>query len=269
MGIRPDAYEAEFGSPHAPLLMNASRVGAGPILQLLTLRRLLADGVKPDRVLLEYWPPLLRGDGIYREELRIDTTRLTMMDEPVIRGYFADPELTLGRIQQARVVPLYSYRRRVLDQWLPDWLPHSEQTRAAWKSIDEWGWLPGRESATQRERDGVRPAVASFYVPLYATYEVTPIADRALRDCLDVCKSHGIAVSLMTMPEASWFDTMKTAQAVQIADAHLAKLIADTGVNMIDGRTWATDDDLPDGFHLTRNGAASFTRKLGKVVLGN
>ena len=38
------------------------RAGAGPVLQLMMLRRALAEGVRPAVVLLEYWPPLLDHD---------------------------------------------------------------------------------------------------------------------------------------------------------------------------------------------------------------
>ena len=35
---------------------------------------------------------------------------------------------------------------------------------------------------------------------------------------------------------------------------------------LIDARGWVPDEDLPDGFHLTQDGAAKFTRKLHAAV---
>src|SRR5262245_46746005 len=53
--IRPDVWrESEC---RQSLVFNAGVRGAGPMTQLLWLERLLADGVQPDWVILEYWPP--------------------------------------------------------------------------------------------------------------------------------------------------------------------------------------------------------------------
>src|SRR5262245_57394681 len=48
--------------PVGPLLVfNFGIPGAGPLTELLTLRRLLAGGTRPDHVLIEVLPPLLAG----------------------------------------------------------------------------------------------------------------------------------------------------------------------------------------------------------------
>ena len=64
-----------------PLLFNLSLVGSGPVMELMALRRLYADGVRPDAVVFEYWPPFLREDGPYWEMDRIDPRRLYPTDD--------------------------------------------------------------------------------------------------------------------------------------------------------------------------------------------
>ena len=49
-----------------------------------------------------------------------------------------------------------------------------------WAKIDDWGWLPGRTGATAAEREKGVAATAGYYVPLFASYEVSPVADRRL-----------------------------------------------------------------------------------------
>ena len=42
-----------------PVVFNYGILGAGPVLELLTLRRLLADGVHPDCIIVEAWPYII------------------------------------------------------------------------------------------------------------------------------------------------------------------------------------------------------------------
>ncbi len=263
MGIRPDVYEASLAEPaSAPLLFNLSMSGAGPILQLIALERLLADGVRPDAVLLEFWPPLLRGDGPYREDLRLNPERLRASDGPIIAEYFLDPETTRTKMLRGRALPAWYHRRAFLDQYWPQAMPRLERTDASWAPLDEWGWLPGRKSATPEQIERGWPHVAGFYAPLFQGFHVAELPDRALRRCVARCRDEGIAVTLVSLPESTRFRTLMTPQSVQLSAEFRTKLLAETGVPLIDGGKWARDEALPDGYHLTQGGADGFTRKL-------
>lgn len=259
MGVRPDAVEDGSG----PLLFNMSTAGAGPITQLMILRRLQHDGVTPAAVVLEYWPPFFRGDGAYREDARLNPTRLRPEDARTIDEFFADPEEAKRRTAESRWLPFLMHRKPLMDRHLPGWLPHTERGDAMFANLDGWGWLPGRETTTAAERDKGFPHVFNYYWPLYRTYRVDANQDRALRACLAHCREQGIPVALAYLPESARFQTLKTAESVRLADAHLAAVQRDTGVSLIDARGWIADDDsLPDGFHLIRSAAAAFTRRF-------
>ncbi len=263
MGIRPDVYEASLAEPTAsPLLFNMSMSGAGPILQLITLERLLADGVRPDAILLEFWPPLLRGDGPYREDLRLNPERLRASDGPIIAEYFLAPETTRTKMLRGRALPAWYHRRAFLDQYWPQAMPRLERTDASWAPLDEWGWLPGRKSATPEQIERGWPHVAGFYAPLFQGFHVAELPDRALRRCLARCRELGIAAMLVALPESIRFRTLITTESIRLANEYRVRLLAETGVPFIDGGTWAADADLPDGYHLTQGGAEAFTRKL-------
>jgi hypothetical protein len=267
MGLRADLAEVDLrieDRQHAPILGNAALTGAGPILQLLVLRRLLADGLQPQEILLEYWPAFLRGDGQYREELRWDWHRLRTSDDAVVRSYFTQPDVLLEHRNRMRRVPLFGYRKALLARWLPGWVPFADQTHAAWESIDAAGWLPGRAVSATHDFEKTRLAVASFYLPLFADFEVSAIADRALRESIDVCHQRGIRVTLLRLPEASWFAEMMSTRTWQLAEAHRIQLMQETGVIELDARAWIADSELPDGFHLSPQGAAEFSRRLMK-----
>lgn len=259
MGVRPDAVECGSG----PLLFNVSLAGAGPVTQLMILRRLQADGIVPAAVVLEYWPPFFRADGPYREDFRLNPTRLRPDDERTINEFFGEPTETKRRMAESRWLPFHTHRKPLLDRFAPGWLPHTERADAMFANLDGWGWLPGRETTTAAERDKGWPHVLGYYWPLFRFYSVDANQDRALRACITHCRERGIAVSLAYLPESDRFRELKTPESVRLADDHLAAVRRDTGVSLIDARNWLTDDDsLPDGFHLTRPAAITFTRRL-------
>ena len=263
MGIRPDVYEATLDEPlDAPLLFNMSMSGAGPILQLMMLERLLADGVRPDALLLEYWPALLRGDGPYREDRRVNAERLRASDDPIIAEYFTDPEATRTRMRADRLLPAWYHRRALLEQHWPSALPWSERTDGAWSTLDGWGWLPGRKTYTAAQVERGWPHVAGFYGPLFHGYGIAALADRALRACFARCRELGIEMSWIALPESARFRTLMTPDAIRFSDEHRTRLQSEWNVPFVDGRAWADDAALPDGFHLTQDGATAFTRKL-------
>ncbi len=263
LGIRPDVYEASLADRDAaPLLFNMSMSGAGPLLQLMTLERLLADGVRPDAVLLEFWPAVLRGDGPYREDRRIAATRLRSSDGPFVEKFFVDPEATRGKMRTARLLPAWYLRRELLIRVWPETIPWKERADGSWSTLDGWGWLPGRKSATPEQIERGWPSVADFYGPLYSGYQIAPDADRALRTCLARCRELGIAVTLIALPESARFRSLQTPESVRLADGYRLRIESECGVPFLDGRTWAKDADLPDGFHLTCGGAEAFTDRL-------
>src|SRR5262245_28282782 len=75
-GLRSEVLDDASQSPQGPLLFNGGILGAGPLLQLLTLDRLLRAGERPDAVVMEFWPPLLADGAWCEEDKRIAANRL-------------------------------------------------------------------------------------------------------------------------------------------------------------------------------------------------
>jgi hypothetical protein len=263
MGVRPDVLTGESSGP---LILNFSLAGSGPVMELMAFRRALADGVKPAAVLVEYWPAFLHEGGPYHEQARLDVARLRPVDRPLVREFFRDPDAAERAMRQQRLNPWYGHRRSIINQLSPSMLPHSQRSEMMWEHIDGWGWLPGRTGATAEQREKGIAATAGYYIPLFASYEVSPVADRALRQLVAECRGHGIPVALLYLPEGAVFRSLMTPEAVRLSDEHLRRVVAGLNVPLIDARGWVPDEDLPDGFHLTRDGAAKFTRKLHAAV---
>src|SRR5437773_1756469 len=92
MGLRPKLLP-RCGSVDGPepLVFNFALMGGGPTLDLLSLHRLLAAGIRPDCVVVECWPPLWNASDPLVEENVIAENRLSRSDLALVRRYWNQP----------------------------------------------------------------------------------------------------------------------------------------------------------------------------------
>lgn len=268
MGVRPAAWEAARpGAPDDPLLFNFGTVGAGPVQQLIAVRRLYADGFRPAAVLLEYWAPLLRQDGPFAEQRRVGG-RLRFDDRAVVRDYFPDPDRAERVLLATRLHPLYANRDRWAALALPRHLPANPHANLAWRDMDSWGWVPGLD---------VSPGDAATRATFLAHYRedyrrqfdghtIHPGSDRALREAVALVRARGARVGFVHLPESSEFRAWYPPDVERAGRERLAALAHDLNVPVIDAREWMSDDQLADGHHLSRIGAGAFTERFGPAV---
>lgn len=262
--VNPADWEA--ARPAGPLLFNFGQVGAGPILELMTVRRLFAEGLRPDAVLIEYWPPFLHSEGEWAEARRIPPDRLYPVDRHAVRSHFPQPSETLGKMDWYRWNPIDGSRHRLMALLLPRWLTDDRRIDRAWAGVDAWGWKPG--VGTNDRRAALVAQCADTYRPLFANFRISLQADLALREAITTVRQHGVAVGLLYLPESSEFRTLYPPRAEEAVGAHLAALKRELGVPVIDGRTAADDGLIADGIHLSPAGAGRFTRWLAGTQLG-
>jgi hypothetical protein len=252
-GLRPGLL-TDLSGDTGPVVFNLARGGSSPLLHLVTLRRLLADGIRPDRVLLEVFPP-----SLVEDDEGIVLAKTTVRDLPVLCHYPVGWG-TYGDFLRDRALLWHTYRRALL----ADYAPGGFSPRG-WKYLwEERGgeWQDVSDGATPQERRDLTADARRRYFRKLQHFRVAAAADRALRDLLGLCREQGIEVVLFLMPEASEFRGWYAPATEHQLSEYLASLRREYGTPLIDARRWMADDDFWDSHHLLRGGAAAFTRRF-------
>lgn len=270
MDVCPQVWEEmRPGTPSDPLFFNMSRVGAGPLLNLMTLHRLYANGIRPVAVLLEYWPAFLREDGQFCEVERMTAESLYACDHEYVRNYLPDADHIEHRMLEVRLNPLFGYRSLWIHQMVPGWLPREQRIDGAVYPLDSWGWLPGmdRPALTWESRSSRLARCEKIYRPHLANLRVDPNADRAIHEAVTLAREHGSAVGFIYLPESSEFRTWYSTDSEKLGQTYAAKIESELTTPFLNARTWLPDESLADGFHATRSGAQEFTQRFGPAVV--
>jgi hypothetical protein len=243
------------------VVCNFGLTGAGPLAELLTLRRLLARGTRPDLLLVEVLPPLL--SERYDEAARFPAVRLWRDDLPLLERYGASGARLRADWWEARPVPWYAHRFAILSRLQPELLPDAQRQDWAW-GCDDAGWICTPVGPTPEQRRAGADRARQEYADLLADFRPGGPACRALRELLDVCRRERIPAALLLMPEATSFRALYAGPARERVDALVTRLGRDYGVPVVDARAWVPDDGFWDSHHLWAAGAAAFTDRLGR-----
>ena len=269
MGVKPDVWEAARpGLPGDPLLFNMAIVGSGPITELLTLRRVYADGFRPAVVLLEFWPPFLRQDGRFAEAARVDPRRLRWDDQSVVRDFFPAPEKTNRRMWLSRLNALSANNDRLAVQVDPELFRKSGRIDKEWAELDGWGWLPGMDPALDdaATRRRLREHQRRAYRDCFSGYAIHPDSDRALRAAvaLRTNATRGSVSCIYRNPPSSSPGIRRKLNAPPAP--FWPRFNASLRCRSSTRETGWPKRFLADGFHLSRIGAGAFTAQLGVAI---
>jgi hypothetical protein len=246
------------------VVFNFGLCGAGPVTELLTLRRLLDDGIRPSLLLVEVLPPLLAGQVrlFEMEEERNPTWALRAADLPLVASYGASVRRGLKREwYRSWLVPSYYHRLDLLNHTFPLLLSHVDR-RDAFGLTDLSGWsrlLVG--SPEQRKR-----ALASQneqYHTFLDGFRVGGPAAGGLCELLETCRRENIPAALVLMPEGPTFRSWYPQAAWDQIEGYLAELRRRFGVPVIRAREWIAEEEaFTDSHHMRPETAAVFTQRL-------
>lgn len=234
----------------------------GPIYQLLYLRDLLAQGIRPRFLLIEFLPPLLceAQRGALTEEGMTGFENVSGRRFLQWTPYLYRPGKRARTWLEAHIAPWYVFRRQI--QLELKCLAAGEPL-PSYPAIDDWGWCilpPVPFPAAERER---RLEIArGGYSPGLAHFRLGKKPTRALHETLDLCRREQIPAAIVVMPESSEFRSWYSDDARASIRGLLDDLSRTYDVEVIDAERWLADEDFEDGHHTLLHGADVFTYRL-------
>ena len=254
----------EVGEPVA--LYNFGLIGAGPLTELLTLRRLLADGVRPDLLLVEIHPCLLAGDVPW-EVRRLTAGRVYRREISFLARYGA-PRRELRRDWWlSEAVPWYALRFALVSRTVPSRLPW-QLRQDLFRAADNSGWVesPLPPPTPEVRRRALDQARREYYATLQ-NFRLGTGPCQAVREILETCGREHIAAALVWVPEGPVFRGWYTPQAEAQTRAFLKECHRTYGVPLVDAREWVPEEEFSDSHHLRPPGARRFTERLAREAL--
>ena len=236
----------------------------GPIGQLLYFRRTLADGVRPDFVLIEVLPSMFARTGAGpREQFWMTGDRLLLHELHTVERYGYSPPDVRGRWWESSLVPVYGLRFQLLGRVIQSWIPW--QRRQDWsRGTDQHGWCtPYKEVITGEERAFATAKARDEYFTVLQSWQLDTSLAATLDELISDCRKAGIPVKLLLMPESDDFQGMYPAAVRKRVD----EFIHGRGEPVIDARNWLETNDFTDGHHQLRSGAAKFSERLAADVI--
>jgi len=266
MGLRPGAMALDESG--APLVFNFGQAGAGPMLELLTLERILAAGIKPDRVLVEFFPATMGKDDFAERKVPRWQTRFTASDLAVLAPYCADARSLHSKWLFNRVAPWHTYRHYLLGHWQPEWQSLLARWDDSWDHVDAFGWEPYPfEAYAPSCRGRWLALVAEQYGPELRGLRMGGLAERLLRDLVGRCRGAGIAVAFFLIPEGPTFQCLYPSEVRTAADAYLQGLSRELAVPVLALNEPFAEEEFADSHHLLSAGAARFSRLFAERCL--
>lgn len=278
-GICPPAlppWPADAGPE--PCVFNFSQFCAGPVRELQTLRRLLAEGHRPQWLLLEVWPPYWPQEGYWLDERHIMEQDLRPEDLSIVWRYFSHRGDGLTKFAADTLVPIAGLRSNLLARCARSFLSPDQHWRElrliSWRDGEPSGWRPWQEQGTAEQfrarTDEYRTRMAGIQYqtkPRLDHFFISDITDRAFREILEECRRRHIQAAMILMPEHSQLRSWYTPAAHEQINAYLDRLKREYPVAVFDTRTWLTDNDFYDLAHMDPPAAAPFTVRLGCEML--
>jgi hypothetical protein len=260
-GIRPEQLAVNHSpSPACPVVYNFGILRCTPEQQVLFLRRLLKDGVRPDAVVAELHPIYLSQPAAM--DNLIDVRRLNYSDLRIAQRYSLAPALLRKRWLKARLIPSSTSRVELLSYLAPGLIPPSQRPDS-WDGLNPWGFLARCSFRQQPPKPAFRKAVEDWLdrtAPLLEHLPIIELPDRAVRELVWLCKSQGIVLAFLVPPELGALRARYSPASHAIIARYCETWHREQGIPVIDARAWIADEHFADVIHLTHEGATTYTR---------
>jgi hypothetical protein len=252
----------------SPLVFNFGQSGSAPLKVLLTLERLLDEGIRPRAVIVEVLPVWLAADGPAERIFRDHEARLSAGDLRRLAPYAAGSSALAGKWLAARIAPLSAHRVVLMSHWLPRWLRWGERIDPQWEGMKPDGFVPyPTQFATDEFRAIATAHARDEHAGAFAGYSFGESSLLALRDLVDRCRAGGIAVLVVEPPVSPMFRGWFASGVWDSGEAQLRELAAAWEVELVPPIDGLEESHFIDGHHLLQDGAALYSRRLAEQHL--
>jgi hypothetical protein len=260
MGFAPEQLPPLRTADGAEVLpFNFGHFGAGPLMNLMLMSRLLADGIRPRWMVLELMPSHVAHEGLPLIT-QISAARDLPVLHPHARWYRLYGDYLLRRLWAAPKVTA-----ELLRPIAPDLCPVPWGKAPPLLPLGGCTFLKDEMPAAERAR---LTEVARVYLKgALQTFQISTQSDGAIRALLGRFRAEGVQTVLLLTPEGTTLQSWYAPGAHDRFIRYCAALGREYGVPIVDARAWLTEKELYDGHHPLKCGAATFTRRLGENVL--
>lgn len=254
-GFQPETLADATSNDRArPLFFNFSHMGAGPVMNLLQVRRLLHSGIRPRQIVLEIMPAFVANEWKSIYEPRVEAGELLLLHR------CRDDWRFLAEFAKRRLAPWYQNRRQLLNRLAPRWTEPDETV-----PLGPLGNYLGISVAVPADyRVKILAETRDLYGRSVRNFSVPDCARRATRELAELCRAEGIELTLLLTPEGSDFRSWYSADSVAAVERFCADLSHEYDLRVIDARRWLPDEEFVDSHHMLAAGADRFTRRLGE-----
>lgn len=243
---------------------------AGPVMDLIHLKRMLRDGHKPSLLLLEIFPACFASSaGESIDVMGLDGSRFDWSELDQVGAYDYPTKSLRTERQAVLIAPWYALRYQLMGRLLPSTLPqHLRLRNMCHPRTDRNGWCPTEiDQLSEEERAGAFSRVKEEFRHLSTSEALDEGPVRAFRDMLALARQEKIPVSLVWMPEEKDFHKLYRPAFIAAIRRFLHDLAAEYGCHIHDAHEWMHDTAFADGYHLLRSSARSFTERLARETI--
>lgn len=236
-------------------------------MQLLSLQRILEEGVHPDLVLVEVLPAILTDERRNPEIQRTPVDRLRLGELSLMARYGASAKEMKRDWWLDWAFPWYAHRFAIVSRFKPSWLSWKER-HDFFQACDASGWVnPPVQMSTPEQRRKATDFARKEYGFCLEDFHLGGPACKALREILELGKREQIKIAFVLMPEGSEFRSWYTPAVWNQVERFLEEMQITYGVPIVNAREWVNDDGFSDSHHLLPSGAIVFSQRLGRESL--
>jgi hypothetical protein len=232
-----------------------------------SLRR---KGVRPRLLLIEVVPLFLDSGAVGRwseEDAALYVPGIRAAELPWLARLVPRPAELCWTWLESRLLPPFSPCGQAIWRRLRGGsLPREARDLYGLATMGPCGWVPCPWNVPPEKRPRlIRDLQDSWrgqYPETFSHFRIGAGPRRALTDLLELCRTDGVPVALVMMPQGSGFRAMFGADMESRLQQFLGEVRDQYGVPTVDARAWLPDEAFSDHVHLCADGATRFTNRF-------